>query len=140
MLIATDVAARGIHVDDVTLVVHVDPPSEHKAYMHRSGRTARAGATGDVVTLVPPEQRDDVAKMTRKAGIKPKSAEKPEALPRLAYVLAGAALGYYVFAPYLDVRLASTLASVSKIIRPFGPASVSLTMKVAFDSPTVPSP
>ena len=47
-LVATDIAARGIHVDDVTLVVHADPPVEHKAYLHRSGRTARAGASGTV--------------------------------------------------------------------------------------------
>ena len=51
VLVATDIAARGIHVDDVSLVVHVDPPAEHKAYLHRSGRTARAGAEGVVVTL-----------------------------------------------------------------------------------------
>ena len=51
-LVATDIAARGIHVDDVALVVHADPPVEHKAYLHRSGRTARAGATGTVVTLM----------------------------------------------------------------------------------------
>jgi superfamily II DNA/RNA helicase len=75
VLVATDIAARGIHVDDVALVVHVDPPTEHKAYLHRSGRTARAGAAGDVVTLVAPDQRDDVAKMTRKAGIRPRNAE-----------------------------------------------------------------
>jgi superfamily II DNA/RNA helicase len=75
VLVATDIAARGIHVDDVALVVHVDAPAEHKAYLHRSGRTARAGAAGDVVTLVPPEQRDEVAKLTRKAGIKPKTAD-----------------------------------------------------------------
>ncbi|WP_396027469.1 DEAD/DEAH box helicase [Actinomycetospora sp. TBRC 11914] len=75
VLVATDIAARGIHVDDVALVVHVDPPSEHKAYLHRSGRTARAGAAGDVVTLVQPEQREEVAKLTRKAGIRPRAAE-----------------------------------------------------------------
>ncbi|MDQ1531194.1 MAG: hypothetical protein QOE37_1299 [Microbacteriaceae bacterium] len=69
VLVATDVAARGVHVDDVTLVVHVDPPTEHKAYLHRSGRTARAGASGTVVTLVLPEQRRDVAALLRKAGI-----------------------------------------------------------------------
>jgi superfamily II DNA/RNA helicase len=69
VLVATDVAARGVHVDDVTLVVHVDPPTEHKAYLHRSGRTARAGAAGTVVTLVLPEQRKDVAALLRKAGI-----------------------------------------------------------------------
>ena len=70
VLVATDVAARGVHVDDVALVVHVDPPTEHKAYLHRSGRTARAGAAGTVVTLVLPEQRRDVAQLLRAAGIK----------------------------------------------------------------------
>ncbi|MDF2978207.1 MAG: rhlE [Actinomycetospora sp.] len=75
VLVATDIAARGIHVDDVAIVVHVDPPAEHKAYTHRSGRTARAGASGDVVTLVPPAERAEVASMTRKAGIRPRTAD-----------------------------------------------------------------
>jgi superfamily II DNA/RNA helicase len=70
VLVATDVAARGVHVDGVQLVVHVDPPAEHKAYLHRSGRTARAGSEGDVVTIMLPEQRRDVADMMRKAAIK----------------------------------------------------------------------
>ncbi|MBO0899960.1 DEAD/DEAH box helicase [Cellulomonas sp. zg-ZUI222] len=69
VLVATDIAARGIHVDEVELVVHVDPPAEHKAYLHRSGRTARAGASGTVLTLQLPEQRADVRSMTRAAGI-----------------------------------------------------------------------
>jgi len=69
VLVATDVAARGVHVDDVELVVHVDPPAEHKAYLHRSGRTARAGSSGDVVTLVLPDQRKDLAAIMRKAAI-----------------------------------------------------------------------
>jgi superfamily II DNA/RNA helicase len=69
VLVATDVAARGVHVDDVELVVHVDPPTEHKAYLHRSGRTARAGSEGDVVTLVLPAQEKDLAQLMRKAGI-----------------------------------------------------------------------
>jgi superfamily II DNA/RNA helicase len=69
VLVATDVAARGVHVDDVELVVHVDPPTEHKAYLHRSGRTARAGSAGDVVTVVLPAQEKDVAQLMRKAGI-----------------------------------------------------------------------
>jgi superfamily II DNA/RNA helicase len=69
VLVATDVAARGVHVDGVELVVHVDPPTEHKAYLHRSGRTARAGSAGDVVTVVLPEQRRDVASMLRAAAI-----------------------------------------------------------------------
>ena len=70
VLVATDIAARGVHVDDVELVVHCDPPAEHKAYLHRSGRTARAGRAGDVVTVVLPEQRKDTAVLLRKAGIK----------------------------------------------------------------------
>lgn len=69
VLVATDVAARGVHVDSVDLVVHVDPPAEHKAYLHRSGRTARAGAEGDVVTITLPEQRKDVADLLRMAKI-----------------------------------------------------------------------
>ncbi|GGE63568.1 putative ATP-dependent RNA helicase [Nesterenkonia cremea] len=70
VLVATDVAARGVHVDSVELVVHVDPPAEHKAYLHRSGRTARAGSAGDVVTVMLPEQRKDTQALLRKAEIK----------------------------------------------------------------------
>ncbi|MGY2029940.1 DEAD/DEAH box helicase [Nocardia gipuzkoensis] len=69
VLVATDVAARGVHVDDVELVVHVDPPAEHKAYLHRSGRTARAGNSGEVITLVLPGERRDLADLMRKAKI-----------------------------------------------------------------------
>ncbi len=69
VLVATDIAARGIHVDGVDLVVHVDPPAEHKAYLHRSGRTARAGQEGDVITLVLPEQRNDFRSVARAAKI-----------------------------------------------------------------------
>src|ERR1700758_4066404 len=70
VLVATDIAARGVHVDNIELVVHVDPPVEHKAYVHRSGRTARAGASGDVVTIVLPEQRRETESMMRKAAIR----------------------------------------------------------------------
>ena len=69
VLVATDIAARGVHVDAVELVVHVDPPADHKAYLHRSGRTARAGSAGDVVTVVLPEQCKDLRSMMRRAGI-----------------------------------------------------------------------
>jgi superfamily II DNA/RNA helicase len=69
-LVATDIAARGIHVDDVALVIHADPPVEHKAYLHRSGRTARAGASGTVVTLMTDDQVRDVRDLTRKAGVR----------------------------------------------------------------------
>lgn len=75
VLVATDIAARGIHVDDVTLVVHVDPPAEHKAYLHRSGRTARAGAEGVVVTVSTPEERGDTRTLMRQAGIKPTAVD-----------------------------------------------------------------
>ncbi|GAA1982869.1 DEAD/DEAH box helicase [Kitasatospora viridis] len=70
-LIATNVAARGIHIDGLDLVVNVDPPIDHKDYLHRGGRTARAGESGTVVTLVLPEQRRDVAKLMTVAGIRP---------------------------------------------------------------------
>jgi superfamily II DNA/RNA helicase len=70
VLVATDIAARGIHVDDVRLVIHADPPTDHKAYLHRSGRTARAGNAGTVVTLVMDSQMAEVRALTRAAGIK----------------------------------------------------------------------
>ncbi|GAA1357506.1 hypothetical protein GCM10009596_08750 [Arthrobacter rhombi] len=70
VLVATDVAARGVHVDGVELVVHIDPPAEHKAYLHRSGRTARAGSSGTVVTIATPDQQGDVKSLLRAAGIK----------------------------------------------------------------------
>ena len=70
VLVATDIAARGVHVDGIELVVHIDPPAEHKAYLHRSGRTARAGNAGDVVTVVLPEQRKDTEALMRRAGIR----------------------------------------------------------------------
>ena len=72
VLVATDVAARGVHVDGIELVVHVDPPAEHKAYLHRSGRTARAGSAGDVVTLMLPSQRRDTQQLLRRAAIQAK--------------------------------------------------------------------
>ncbi len=70
VLVATDIAARGVHVDGIELVVHIDPPAEHKAYLHRSGRTARAGNAGDVVTVVLPEQRRETQTLLRRAGIR----------------------------------------------------------------------
>ncbi|GAA3578102.1 DEAD/DEAH box helicase [Amycolatopsis ultiminotia] len=73
VLVATDVAARGIHVDNISLVLHVDPPADHKDYLHRAGRTARAGASGVVVTLVTRDQRRTVARMTDRAGVRAES-------------------------------------------------------------------
>jgi len=69
VLVATDIAARGIHVEGVDLVVHFDPPAEPKAYLHRSGRTARAGAAGTVVTMVLPEQAAQVEALRRGTGV-----------------------------------------------------------------------
>ncbi|MFD7700804.1 DEAD/DEAH box helicase [Streptomyces caelestis] len=72
VLVATNVAARGIHVDHLDLVVNVDPPTDHKDYLHRGGRTARAGESGSVVTLVTPDQRRDVSRLMASAGITPR--------------------------------------------------------------------
>ncbi|MEZ5265645.1 MAG: C-terminal helicase domain-containing protein [Acidimicrobiales bacterium] len=91
-LVATDIAARGIHVDDIGLVVHVDPPAEHKAYLHRSGRTARAGARGTVVTVATPDQRKEVAALARAAGVTQRSAEVTPQDPFLRALVEGTAL------------------------------------------------
>lgn len=71
VLVATDVAARGLHIDDLDLVVHFDPPSDHKHYLHRSGRTARAGASGTVISLVEAHQARDVARIHAAAAVQP---------------------------------------------------------------------
>ncbi|MFD9321215.1 DEAD/DEAH box helicase [Streptomyces sp. NPDC057456] len=73
VLVATNVAARGIHVDNLDLVVNVDPPSDHKDYLHRGGRTARAGESGTVVTLVLPHQRREMTRLMADAGITPQT-------------------------------------------------------------------
>jgi superfamily II DNA/RNA helicase len=79
VLVATDIAARGIHVDGIDLVIHADPPAEHKAYVHRSGRTARAGARGVVLTLQTTVQARDVSAMLRTAGVVPlRAAVSPD--------------------------------------------------------------
>ncbi len=101
VLVCTDIAARGIHVDDVAIVVHVDPPTEHKAYLHRSGRTARAGAGGVVVTLATPEQVKDVRVMTKQAGINPDTRPVRPGAPIIAE-LAGPAAPYVEPAPVVE--------------------------------------
>ena len=70
-LVATDVAARGIHVDGISLVVHVDPAQDHKDYLHRSGRTARAGESGTVVSIATTRQQKSVKSLTMRAGVNP---------------------------------------------------------------------
>ncbi len=88
-LVATDIAARGIHVDDVALVIHADPPVEHKAYTHRSGRTARAGASGTVITLMTDDQVRDVRDLTRKAGVNPTTTRVTSTHPLLQVLAPG---------------------------------------------------
>ena len=90
-LVATDIAARGIHVDEVALVIHSDPPEEHKAYLHRSGRTARAGASGTVVTFMTDDQQADVRALTKKAGISPTITKVEPRHPLLTELAGGGA-------------------------------------------------
>jgi superfamily II DNA/RNA helicase len=97
VLVATDIAARGIHVDDVALVIHVDPPTEHKAYLHRSGRTARAGAAGTVVTVALPDQARDVRALAKQAGISPVTVQVRPGSPEIT-ALTGPP------APYVEPR------------------------------------
>ncbi|MGI5452036.1 DEAD/DEAH box helicase [Streptomyces sp. CA-249302] len=85
-LVATNVAARGIHVDDLDLVVNVDPPTDHKDYVHRGGRTARAGGSGSVVTLVLPDQKRDVTRLMSDAGIRPRTSRVTSSDTELATI------------------------------------------------------
>jgi len=87
-LVATDVAARGIHVDDVDVVIHYDPPEDHKTYLHRSGRTARAGEAGLVVTFVLWDQELEVKRMQKRVGIDVPMVEMFSNDPRLADLVA----------------------------------------------------
>jgi len=98
VLVATDVAARGVHVDDIELVIHVDPPAEHKAYLHRSGRTARAGSSGDVVTVMLPMQRKDTEVLLRKAAIQVTPQKVTSASPAVS-ALVGEVAAYVKPAP-----------------------------------------
>ncbi|RSN68292.1 DEAD/DEAH box helicase [Actinomadura sp. WAC 06369] len=86
VLVATDVAARGIHIDDLDLVVNIDPPADPKDYLHRSGRTARAGRRGTVVTLVVPDQQREVDAMMAAAGITPRTTSVSPGDPELARI------------------------------------------------------
>ncbi|MFC8847870.1 DEAD/DEAH box helicase, partial [Micromonospora sp. NPDC057141] len=87
VLVATDVAARGIHVDGVSLVLHVDPPKDPKDYLHRAGRTARAGESGAVATLVLPKQRRTTLAMLQKAGVEPAETRVRAGDPALAELI-----------------------------------------------------
>src|ERR1700761_1058693 len=107
VMVATDIAARGIHIDGIALVIHADPPAEHKAYVHRSGRTARGGADGVVATLQNKSQARDVTAMMRKAGITPHPAVVVDAESDVLAEIAGPP------APRVSVS-----GKVSELVRP----------------------
>jgi superfamily II DNA/RNA helicase len=107
VMVATDIAARGIHVDGIDLVIHADPPAEHKAYVHRSGRTARGGADGVVVTLQMRSQAREVTAMMRRAGIAPHTAFAADPESEVLRAIAGPP------APRVSVS-----GKVSELVRP----------------------
>ncbi|MBK3627639.1 DEAD/DEAH box helicase [Streptomyces sp. MBT49] len=107
VLVATNVAARGIHVDNLDLVVNVDPPTDHKDYLHRGGRTARAGESGRVVTLVTPNQRRDMTRLMATAGITPRTTQVhsgEEALGRITGARTPSGIPVTITAPVAERR------------------------------------
>lgn len=105
VLVATNVAARGIHVDSLDLVVNVDPPTDHKDYLHRGGRTARAGESGSVVTLVTPNQRRSMTRLMATAGIVPQTTQVragAEALHRITGAQAPSGIPVVITAPVVE--------------------------------------
>ncbi|WP_175408626.1 DEAD/DEAH box helicase [Streptomyces sp. TRM64462] len=105
VLVATNVAARGIHVDSLDLVVNVDPPTDHKDYLHRGGRTARAGESGSVVTLVTPNQRRAMTRLMATAGIVPQTTQVragAEALQRITGAQAPSGIPVVITAPVVE--------------------------------------
>ncbi|GHD20977.1 DEAD/DEAH box helicase [Streptomyces galbus] len=105
VLVATNVAARGIHVDNLGLVVNVDPPTDHKDYLHRGGRTARAGESGSVVTLVTPSQRRGMTRLMAAAGIVPQTTQVrtgDEALRRITGAQAPSGIPVVITAPVAE--------------------------------------
>ncbi|MFJ3235316.1 DEAD/DEAH box helicase [Streptomyces sp. NPDC086787] len=111
VLVATNVAARGIHVDNLDLVVNVDPPTDHKDYLHRGGRTARAGESGSVVTLVTPNQRRSMVRLMLDAGIRPQTTQihsGDEALRRITGAQAPSGIPVVITAPVAERPKRST--------------------------------
>jgi superfamily II DNA/RNA helicase len=114
VLVATNVAARGIHVDNLDLVVNVDPPTDHKDYLHRGGRTARAGESGRVVTLVTPNQRRDMSRLMAAAGITPQTTQVrtgEEALGQITGARTPSGIPVTITAPVAERRARSTSSS-----------------------------
>ncbi|MFB7515461.1 DEAD/DEAH box helicase [Streptomyces sp. NPDC056144] len=107
VLVATNVAARGIHVDNLDLVVNVDPPTDHKDYLHRGGRTARAGESGSVVTLVTANQRRGLTRLMATAGIVPRTTQVrsgEEALHRITGARTPSGVPVTITAPTAEPR------------------------------------
>ncbi len=105
VLVATNVAARGIHIDNLDLVVNVDPPTDHKDYLHRGGRTARAGESGSVVTLVIPKQRRNMTRLMAAAGVTPQTTRVrsgEEALSRITGARTPSGIPVVVTAPVTE--------------------------------------
>ncbi|REK91351.1 ATP-dependent helicase [Streptomyces inhibens] len=121
VLVATNVAARGIHVDNLDLVVNVDPPTDHKDYLHRGGRTARAGESGSVVTLVLPNQRRTMNRLMADAGITPQSTQvrSGEAeLSRITGAQAPSGVPVTIAAPVVERAKRSSASSRGRRSRP----------------------
>ncbi|MDN3023520.1 DEAD/DEAH box helicase [Streptomyces sp. S.PB5] len=124
VLVATNVAARGIHVDSLDLVVNVDPPSDHKDYLHRGGRTARAGESGSVVTLVTPGQRRGMTRLLALAGISPRitPVRSGEAeLSRITGSQAPSGIPVVITAPVVERPRRTSSPSGDRQGRPVGP-------------------
>jgi superfamily II DNA/RNA helicase len=123
VLVATDVAARGIHVDDVSLVVHVDPPADPKDYLHRAGRTARAGDSGTVVTMVTPLEQGEVARLTRLAGVRATSTQVSAGDAALARITgARTPSGVAIVEPPKPTQQRSPRSATSRTRQPGRPA------------------
>ncbi|WP_331737775.1 DEAD/DEAH box helicase (plasmid) [Streptomyces goshikiensis] len=135
VLVATNVAARGIHVDNLDLVVNVDPPTDHKDYLHRGGRTARAGESGSVVTLVTPNQRRDMNRLMQAAGIVPQTTQVrsgDEALNRITGAQAPSGIPVVITAPVAE-RAKRGAASRGRR-RPVSPGRRTGVRQSAFDA------
>ncbi|WP_405942019.1 DEAD/DEAH box helicase [Streptomyces sp. NBC_00207] len=121
VLVATNVAARGIHVDNLDLVVNVDPPTDPKDYLHRGGRTARAGESGSVVTLVTPNQRREMTRLMAAAGIVPQTTQVrsgEEALSRITGAQAPSGIPVTITAPQAERTGRSPRSSRGRRSRP----------------------
>ncbi|MGW2630472.1 DEAD/DEAH box helicase [Streptomyces chattanoogensis] len=137
VLVATNVAARGIHVDNLDLVVNVDPPTDHKDYLHRGGRTARAGESGSVITLVTPSQRRDMTRLMATAGIVPQTTQVrsgEEALSRITGAQAPSGAPVTITAPVTERRQRSHSAASRGRRSPASAARRTSARRSAFDA------